>query len=203
MNDRFATKYDGLVQEQNWHGPEILFGMMFEYIRSGEKLLDIGIGTGLSAVAFHKTGVLVYGLDYSYEMLSVCKQKNIAADLIQFDLNDSPLPYPDHFFDHISANAVLYFIERLENLFSEISRILKKKGTWAFIIQTQTDRSKKSISANPPGKNALKTFKHSREYIIGLLEKNSFNLVKELDFISKNFQMEGKPVSFTLFVARS
>ena len=203
MNGQFALKYDDLIQEQNWYGPEILFGMMFEYIRSGQKILDIGIGTGLSATAFHALGLEVFGLDYSYEMLKICEQKGIAADLKQFDLNDSQLPYPNHFFDHISANAVLYFIANLDNLFCEISRIIKKKGICAFIVESRNDLSEDPIVEKPPGKNGLITFRHSRRYILDLLRNNGFRLLKELEFVAKNFQMEGKPVSFTLYIAES
>lgn len=203
MNEQFATKYDDFIQEQNWYGPEVLFGMMFEYLASGEKILDIGIGTGLSATAFHALGLEVFGLDYSYEMLKICEQKGIAVDLKQFDLNDSPLPYADHFFDHVSANAVLYFIANLDNLFCEIARIIKKKGIWAFIVESQNDVSQDPIVEKPPGKNGLITFRHSRSYILKILRGNGFRLLKELAFVAKNFQMEGKPVSFTLYIAES
>ena len=203
MNGQFASRYDDLIQEQNWYGPEILFGMIFEYIKSGEKILDIGIGTGLSAVAFNTVGLDVFGLDYSYEMLKICEQKGIAVDLKQFDINDSPLPYSNQFFDHICANAVIYFIATLDNLFKEISRIIKKKGIWAFIIESQNDLSKGPIVEKPPGENGLITFRHSRQYILDILKDNKFTLLKELEFISKNFQMEGKPVKFTLYVTKA
>ncbi len=203
MNENFASRYDALIQNQNWYGPEILLGMIFEYIKSGEKILDIGIGTGLSATAFHAMGLEVFGLDYSHEMLRICEQKGLAVDLKQFDLNDSPLPYPNHFFNHISANAVLYFLSNLDSLFHEISRIIKKKGIWAFIVESQNDLSAGRILEKPPGKNGLITFKHSRQYILGILKDNKFTLLKELEFIAKNFQMEGKPVSFTLYIAEA
>ncbi len=93
FNNEFALKYDDLVEKQNWYGAEVLLGMIFEYLRTQDKILDIGIGTGLSATGFHTLGLYVYGLDYSNEMLEVCRQKNIAVDLKQFDLNDTPLPY--------------------------------------------------------------------------------------------------------------
>jgi len=203
MNGQFASGYDGLILEQNWYGPEILFGMIFEYIKSGEQILDIGIGTGLSATAFNAAGLDVFGLDYSYEMLKICEQKRIAVDLKQFDINDSPFPYSNHFFDHISANAVIYFISNLESLFKEIKRIIKKRGIWAFIVESQNDSSEGQIVENPPGKNGLITFRHSRQYIMQNLKAYEFNLLKELEFISKNFQMEGKPVSFTLYIAEA
>jgi len=203
MNEQFASRYDDLIQEQNWYGPEILFGMIFEYINAGEKILDIGIGTGSSAAAFHSVGLEVFGLDYSYEMLKICEKKGFAVNLKQFDLNESPLPYPDHFFDHISANAVLYFIAKLDNLFNEISRIIKKKGIWAFIVDPQDDVLEGPIVEKPPGKNGLITFRHSRQYILDSLKDKKFTILKELEFIAKNFQMEGKSVSFTLYITEA
>jgi len=37
-----------------------------------EKLLDIGIGTGLASIHFSDVGLWVYGLDVSQEMLAAC-----------------------------------------------------------------------------------------------------------------------------------
>ena len=59
--------------------------MIFEFLKMKDKVLDIGIGTGLSVIDFHALGLDVYGLDYSNRMLEVCSQKNIAVDLKLFD----------------------------------------------------------------------------------------------------------------------
>lgn len=203
FNNEFASQYDDLVKKQNWYGSEVLFGMIFEYIKMKDRILDIGIGTGLSATGFHALGLEVYGLDYSNEMLEVCKQKEITVDLKQFDLNNTPLPYPTDFFDHISTNAILYFIDKLDALFKEISRIIKEKGIWAFIIQENKDPSEPQIVEKPRGKNGLITYKHSQQYILNLIEDNNFTLLKKLEFVAENFQMEGKPVSFVLYVTEA
>ena len=203
FNSEFVFKYDALVRKQNWYGAEILLGMIFDYLKAKDKILDIGIGTGLSATAFHALGLDVYGLDYSNEMLEVCRQKDIAVDLKQFDLNDTPLPYPSNFFDHISANAILYFIDKLDNLFEEISRIIKAKGIWAFIIEENIDPSKPEFIEKPRGKNGLITYRHSQFYILDLMKNNGFTLLKKIEFIAENFQMEGKPVCFVLYVTEA
>lgn len=203
FNNEFALKYDDLVRRQNWYGAEILLGMIFGYLRAKDKILDIGIGTGLSAIDFHTLGLEVYGLDYSSEMLEICRQKNIAVDLKQFDLNNTPLPYPSKYFNHVSANAVLYFIEKLENLFKEISRIIKTKGIWAFIIEENIDLSRPAIIKKPRGKNGLISYIHSQYYILNLIKKNGFRLLKKVAFVAENFQMEGKPVSFVLYVTEA
>ncbi len=200
FNNDFTAKYDDLVRKQNWYGAEIMFGMIFEYIKSGDRLLDLGIGTGLSAFLFNKVGLEVYGLDYSLEMLDICEKKGVTKNLRQFDLNNTPLPYPDRFFNQIIANAILYFIKDLGPLFKEISRISKKKGIWSFIVEKQTKLSGELISKNEPGKNDLVTYQHSQEYINDLISQNDFTLLKELEFTCTNFQMEGKTIPFTLYI---
>jgi predicted TPR repeat methyltransferase len=203
LNNEFAFKYDDLVRRQNWYGAELLLGMIFDYLKAKDKILDIGIGTGLSATGFHTLGLEVYGLDYSNEMLEICGQKDIAVDLKQFDLNNTPLPYPSNCFNHVSANAVLYFIDKLDDLFKEISRIIKEKGIWAFIIEENIDPSKPAVIEKPRGKNGLITYKHSQYYILDLMKKNGFTLLKKIEFVAENFQMEGKPVSFVLYVTEA
>lgn len=203
FKSQFATQYDSLVKKQNWYGVEVLFGLIFEYLRSGEKILDMGIGTGLSAENFHAADMEVYGLDYSSEMLEVCRQKDIAVDLKQFDLNDVPLPYPADSFDHVSANAVLYFLEELDNLFGEVSRIIKKDGIWSFIVEEHQDLTGARIIEKPRAKNGLINFRHGQQYILQLLQHNNFTILKRLEFTAENFQMQGEPVSFVAYICKA
>jgi hypothetical protein len=52
-----ATQYENQAAEIAWHGHEIMFGLMYEFVKPDETLLDIGIGTGLSSFLFHKAGL--------------------------------------------------------------------------------------------------------------------------------------------------
>ena len=198
----FVKKYDDAIKIQKWYGAEVVFGMVYEYLNINDKILDIGIGTGLSATAFHKLGIEIYGLDYSEEMLEVCKQKNVAVDLQQFDLNNTPLPYQTNYFNHVSANAVLYFIPKLDSLFSEVSRILRKSGIWAFIIEENNDQQNAKFIEKPRGKNGLVNYQHSSKYLLSLMKGNDFVLLKKLEFVAENFQMAGKAVSFQVYVTK-
>ena len=75
LHDRIAGEYDSLVKKYNSHIHELLFGMCFEYVKPGDSLLDLGIGTGLSSFLFTKAGLHITGLDGSGEMLKECKKK--------------------------------------------------------------------------------------------------------------------------------
>jgi predicted TPR repeat methyltransferase len=58
-----------------------------------DRLLDIGIGTGLGSMPFAKTGLEIFGIDGSVEMLKICKSKEFATDLKQFNLQNTPRPF--------------------------------------------------------------------------------------------------------------
>ena len=52
-----ATEYDQQAHEYGWFGGEVLFGLSFEYMNPQDRLLNIGIGTGLSSQPFAKAGL--------------------------------------------------------------------------------------------------------------------------------------------------
>lgn len=70
------NEYDKKIKEYGWVGSEIAFGLAYEYTSPGQTILDIGIGTGLGSVLFHKAGMVVYGLDNSEAMLDICRGKD-------------------------------------------------------------------------------------------------------------------------------
>ncbi len=51
------------------------------YVRLGDTVLDIGIGTGPGSERYARAGLRVYGMDISDDMLEICRKKNFAAGL--------------------------------------------------------------------------------------------------------------------------
>ena len=132
--DEYAKDYDREAFEQEYHGPEILFGLMFEYLRESDQMLDIGIGTGLNAALFQKAGAMVFGVDGSKEMLNICEKKGVAEELKQIDFLIEKIPYPDEFFNHAIANSIFHMLSNLSPVFTEVARLLKAGGIFAFSI---------------------------------------------------------------------
>lgn len=91
--NQFAQGYDSYIKNCQWYGPDMLFGMMYEYLTPNEQILDLGTGTGLCASLFHKAGLKVFGVDGSEEMLKICKSKNITVELKLADLTKSEIPF--------------------------------------------------------------------------------------------------------------
>ena len=88
-----ATQYESQAAAIGWNGHEIMFGLMYEFLKPDDTLLDIGIGTGLSSLLFHKTGLRVSGFENSAEMLHVCRSKDFSGKIVQHDLRNLPFPY--------------------------------------------------------------------------------------------------------------
>jgi hypothetical protein len=70
VHDEQAAEYDQQVREYRWFGPE-----------------------GLGSMPFAKTGLEIFGIDGSVEMLKICKSKEFATDLKQFNLQNTPRPF--------------------------------------------------------------------------------------------------------------
>ena len=179
-HDKCAESYDSLSRQFECYTSEIIFGMVFEYADIGDKLLDLGIGTGLSSFHFQKADLEIYGLDNSEEMLNICRKKGISPHLKLFDLNENILPYGDHTFDHVIAVGLFHFFKDLEKFFRESHRILKEEGTFAFTVKD----SKTRIFSEINKEYDIAVYGHSDEYIEELIQKYNFNSLKRLKFLT-------------------
>ena len=88
-----AEAYDEEAEATGWYGPEAAFGLAYKFLRPGQSILDLGIGTGLAAVLFRKAGLRLYGMDVAPEMLEACRGKGF-TDLVRHDLTERPYPFP-------------------------------------------------------------------------------------------------------------
>jgi len=206
----FAKEYDELSKKHEWYSPEILFGLLFEFIKKNQSLLDLGIGTGQSAISFHRLGVNIFGLDSSKEMLKKCEMKGIAKELKQIDLNQIPLPYEDESFDHIISNGVFYFFRDLEPFLKESKRILKKGGIFGFTVENlkkgyeeeYVNKDNDQISERLIEKVGVKVYRHSQEYVEGLIKKYNFEILKKLEYFAYNSPTEKKDIYFKAYIFR-
>jgi predicted TPR repeat methyltransferase len=207
-HDKFADTYDQSVKEYHSFGHEIIFGMCYEYVKAGESLLDLGIGTGLSSVNFARQGLQVTGLDGSAEMLKQCKKKNFARELIQHDLQETPFPWGNGAFDHIICCGVLHFFGDLNNIFKEIGHLIKPGGIFAFTIASLTkseNRSGNYIAVNfleTPTTWGVPIFRHTDGYMQKLKETYGLEFLKEQKVLSDSGDPLSDDILFKVIISR-
>jgi predicted TPR repeat methyltransferase len=205
-HDDFAADYDRLAREYRCFIPEALFGLCFEYVHPHERLLDVGIGTGLAAWPFAKAGLEVSGIDASSEMLNICKSKDLAVELKQYDLRMTPWPYAANSFDHVVSCGLLHFFDNLEPVFGEIARMIRAKGIFAFT--TKAPPIKGGLGATH-GKycqeviDGVPVFSHRREYIEELIVGHGFEPLKELRLWVGNGHEESEGLFFAFVTRKS
>ncbi len=98
--------------------------------QSGEKVLDIGCGTGNFSIKLAKRGCKVIGIDISQVMLEEAKKKAKNNNLnINFQKGNAlNLDFANNSFDSVFSMTAIEFIEDLEKAFKEMKRVVKPGG---------------------------------------------------------------------------
>ncbi len=146
MNDGFDPDFVNQFELETWSrcAPDYLDGfasMTSETlpmligaagIRSGQSVLDVGSGPGHIAGAISGMGCSASGIDFSDEMVEISKRNYPEANFQQG--NAEELPFEDDSFDSAISNFVVHHLARPEKVFSEISRVLKEGGKFAYAV---------------------------------------------------------------------
>lgn len=108
------------------------------HITSGERVVEIGAGTGLVLRELLKYTRPVYGTDISGEMLQRIKDtvlRNVPDGDVILKANDFlHLDLQEHFFDKIISLEVLRYIEDLDTCFRHVARIMKRDSMFVFSV---------------------------------------------------------------------
>lgn len=98
----------------------------------GKKVLGLASGGGQQMPIFKALGADVTCLDYSNRQLEsealVAQREGYNISLIKADMT-KPLPFEDEYFDYIFYPVANVYIEKVEPVFNECFRVLKKGGT--------------------------------------------------------------------------
>jgi predicted TPR repeat methyltransferase len=179
-HDAYAAEYDEQVRAYGCYLAETLFGLSYEYLQPGQRLLDLGIGSGLAAQLFAKAGLQVCGVDFSPAMLAICQFKGIATELKQHDIGQAPWPYPSGAFDHLVCCGVLHFLPELELIFAEARRVLREGGFFVFTTKSPTALVALQEKYQQETIDGLDIYSHSSGYLERLMKRVGFHPHKVL-----------------------
>ncbi|NVO19235.1 MAG: methyltransferase domain-containing protein [Bacteroidetes bacterium] len=189
--NEFASSYDSYIPGCNWVGPDILLGLMFEFLQPGQCLLDIGIGTGLSSAGFHKFGLRIFGIDGAENMLLACRKKNIAEELQLADLSKDIPWFENRHFNHAIAHALFHLLGDLELPLTKVHSALEMGGVFGFTCEgtgrSMEDYSESTIKGIYEKKiiaTGISAFRHTDKYIHDLLSGKGFKIKKQTEFLA-------------------
>jgi len=119
MFGEFGYIYDKLVEK------------IPKLIPKGALVLDVGTGTGIAAIAASPKAGRIIGIDMSMKMMEKAKKKIKERGIGNVEIqmgNLYSLPFENDSFDCALCCNTLHMVENLEQVFSEIKRVLKPKG---------------------------------------------------------------------------
>ncbi|HZG14517.1 MAG TPA: methyltransferase domain-containing protein [Candidatus Bathyarchaeia archaeon] len=103
-----ATTYDNKLSFVSELGKNILELLN---VQKGEKVLDLGCGTGDLAHSIHDHGAIVSGIDFSEAMIQQARQKYPA---LSFDVADAQTYRTSEQYDAVFSNAALHWMKQPE-----------------------------------------------------------------------------------------
>src|SRR5262245_743099 len=111
-------------------------------LRPGERVLEVGVGTGLS-LSLYPRDVRITGVDVSHEMLEKARKRverrkldNVEA-LLEMDAES--MAFPDASFDKVVAMYVVSVVPRPAKLLEELHRVCRPDGEIFLVNHFQSE----------------------------------------------------------------
>jgi predicted TPR repeat methyltransferase len=167
--DQYATRFESaLLGDLDYRAPFQLREAV-ERLRAtpvtGERILDLGCGTGLAGEAFRDRAAWLAGIDLSPGMIAEANRKTIYNELREGEIV-AALIGGGAAYDLVVAADVLVYIGDLAPLFRALKSALQPDGLFAFSVQ-QTDADDFALGAEC-------RYSHSPAYLKRLARETGF-----------------------------
>jgi ubiquinone/menaquinone biosynthesis C-methylase UbiE len=155
-------------------------------LMEGQKLLEIGFGTGLGIKLFNKkfNNLDFIGIDFSKLMYHKAKtrlRKEINSGKVKLINADfSEYKFADHQFDIVYFVNVIYFRENYSKELSNIYNILNTNGSLVFHMANCTALEKNALT------NTNVFHKHEIKSVMDTMNEIGFKNIQEIQVISRN-----------------
>lgn len=130
-----AAMFDGVADRYDLTNTVLSFGQDRGWrratrtalaLRPGERVLDVGAGTGVSTEELGRSGAYAVGADLSIGMLQAGRRARPAVPLLAGDA--LKLPFPDGAFDAVTISFALRNVTDVDGALGELARVTKPGG---------------------------------------------------------------------------
>jgi phosphatidylethanolamine/phosphatidyl-N-methylethanolamine N-methyltransferase len=126
------TKYSSIYDKvfSHFFFPRIKIGIDKSRIRKGDKVIEVGVGTGIS-LPLYPRGCKVVGIDLTTKMLEKAvekKERHGLSNVELFEMDAENMTFADNTFDHSLAAFVISVVPNPEKMVSEMKRVTKRGG---------------------------------------------------------------------------
>jgi SAM-dependent methyltransferase len=94
---------------------------------AGQRVLEIGCGTGCDLLQFARHGAEATGIDITPEHLRLARERVGQSAQVQ-EAEATDLPFPDGSFDYVYSHGVLHHIKDARRAVEEVFRVLRPGG---------------------------------------------------------------------------
>ncbi len=148
--DKSATWYQGVTEESGNYQTELILPNLLRLVapKTGQKILDLGCGTGLFARAFADKGASVTGLDNSRDMIKTASANNNPKNPITYLVGsaDNLKLLANQKFDAVTIVLALQNMEQAAKVLQEAARVLKPAGRLLIVLNHPAFRIPKATS---------------------------------------------------------
>jgi demethylmenaquinone methyltransferase/2-methoxy-6-polyprenyl-1,4-benzoquinol methylase len=130
-----AAMFDGVARRYDLTNTVLSFGQDRGWrratrtalaLRAGERVLDVGAGTGVSTEELARSGAYAVGADLSIGMLQAGRRARPAVPLLAGDA--LKLPFPDGAFDAVTISFALRNVTDVDGALGELARVTRPGG---------------------------------------------------------------------------
>lgn len=165
------------------------------------KVLDIGCAFGFLLKRLQNDFTELHGVDISEYAVERAKKESLSAKIQKINIDADGLPYPNEYFDLITALDVLEHTESIEKNLNIISTKIKKGGyliitvpikdSWAGKIFRFFDKDSSHVSIL------------SRKEIFKMIENSNFKILEKSYFLNMVFfKLRHIPVDIELLLQK-
>jgi phosphatidylethanolamine/phosphatidyl-N-methylethanolamine N-methyltransferase len=126
---KYSSVYDKVFG--HFFSPRIKMAIKRSLIADGDKVVEVGVGTGISLTSYPRQCKVV-GIDLTRKMLDQAKRKKDRHKLDHvelFEMDGENMTFGDDTFDHAVAAFVITVVPNPEKMVSEMKRVTKKGGS--------------------------------------------------------------------------